>query len=147
TEPLILKAFGNGRATWHCQVEQEQEADFTSKGLLALSKEDHVMNATARAVDGFNRGDTTARRAIQEPKPTLTRPVQRGTSSNQAINELTETLKRIMASATSLLGVPNCWIAGLDGPQQKLITVASVSQETPEAQRTRSSQYYTVAQW
>ena len=105
------------------------------------------MNATARAVDGFNRGDTTARRAIQEPKPTLTRPVQRVTSSSQAIHELTETLKRIMASATSLLSVPNCWIAGMDGPHQKLITVASLSQETPEAQRIRSSQYYAIAQW
>jgi GAF domain-containing protein len=105
------------------------------------------MNASAWSVYEGNRGDTSATPSVQKHRSTLTRPVYRAVQNNQAINELTETLKRIMVSATTLLGVPNCWIAGLDGADQKLIPVASFSQEAAEANRSRASLYYSIANW
>lgn len=105
------------------------------------------MNASAQAVDGYYQGDTRARRIVQQPRPTLTRPIYKAEQNNQVIGELTETLKRIMASATALLGVPNCWIAGVNNTSQKLITVAALSQDASGGNRIRASQHYAIAGW
>lgn len=105
------------------------------------------MNASAWSVYEGNQRDTRAGYRSQKNRSTLTRPVYRMAQNNQALTELTETLKRIMVSATTLLGVPNCWIAGVDGAEQRLVPVASLSQEPAEANRSRASLYYSIANW
>ncbi len=103
------------------------------------------MNASAQAVDARKWGDTSVRYAVKPSRPT--RPVHSAASSNQATNELTETLKRIMASATALLGVNHCWIAGLDPGSQKLIPIASLSQDAAEPGHLRAALQQHVASW
>ncbi len=105
------------------------------------------MNASAWSVGEGNQRETRASYRSQKNRSTLTRPVYRMAQSNQALTELTETLKRIMVSATTLLGVPNCWIAGVDGAEQRLVSIATLSQEPAEASRSRASLYYAIANW
>jgi GAF domain-containing protein len=102
------------------------------------------MNASAQAVDWRNRGDTSVRYAVKPSRPT--RPVY-GAASSQATSELTETLKRIMASATALLGVNHCWIAGLDPASQKLVQIASIAPDASEASYLRASLQQHIASW
>jgi len=52
-----------------------------------------------------------------------------------------------MASATALLGVRTCWIAGLDFANQKLITIASLFQDAAEESYLRSSLHQRIARW
>ncbi|HEY7356072.1 MAG TPA: GAF domain-containing protein [Ktedonobacterales bacterium] len=102
------------------------------------------MNASAQAVDARRWEETGVRYAVKSSRPT--RPVY-GPHSNQATNELTETLKRIMASATALLGVTHCWIAGLDLASQKLIPIASLAQNASDSGHQRASLQQRVAGW
>jgi len=97
------------------------------------------MNVSVQAADVRSKGYTLR-------KPTTTRLLD-GPVKNQAINELAETLKRIMASATALLDARNCWITGLDPASQKLIPIASLPQEGSETSRLRSAQHQRVAEW
>lgn len=64
------------------------------------------MNASAQAVGEQNRGGAAAGYALRSSRPT--RPVYGSARDNQVVSELTETLRRIMASATALLGVRTC---------------------------------------
>ncbi|HEU5368259.1 MAG TPA: GAF domain-containing protein, partial [Ktedonobacterales bacterium] len=103
------------------------------------------MNASAQVVDGRSREDTSVRYAMKSSRPT--RPVHSAAVSSQATNELTETLKRIMASATALLGVNHCWIAGLDPASQKLIPIASIAPDASEQSHLRAALQQHIASW
>lgn len=103
------------------------------------------MNASAQAVDERYKGDTTA--AYDSRRPRSTRPLDGTANNSQAANELAETLKRIVASATMLLDVRSCWIAGIDPANSTLIPIAALSQEAPEAARLRAALHLRVASW
>ncbi|HLV97862.1 MAG TPA: GAF domain-containing protein [Ktedonobacterales bacterium] len=103
------------------------------------------MNASAQAVGKYNRTGVPAEHGAKSSK--LTRPVYAVAPGNQGVNELSETLKRIMASATALLGVRNCWITGLDLASQKLITIAALSQDTAEESHLRLAMQQRIASW
>ena len=98
------------------------------------------MNVSAQAADERTKGYSTLK------KPTTTRLLD-GAAKHQAINELAETLKRIMASAAALLDARNCWITGLDPVSQKLIPIASLPQDGSSASRLRSSLHQQIAEW
>lgn len=103
------------------------------------------MNASARAVDERYKGDTTTAYAFRKAKST--RPLHDTANNSQAANELAETLKRIVASATTLLDVRSCWIAGIDPSNNTLIPIAALSQEAPESARLRAALHQRVAGW
>jgi GAF domain-containing protein len=111
---------------------------------MTLRKADR-MNASVQSVGERSKGDTTAGYTLKSARPT--RPVYGAVSSNQAVNELTETLKRTMASATTLLGVRTCWIAGLDPASRRLIQIAALSQDAAELSHIRSALHQRVASW
>lgn len=97
------------------------------------------MNVSAQATNVRSTVDS-----IRRPKTTrlLVSAVK-----NQAVNELAETLKRIMNSAATLLNARHCWIIGLDPVSQKLIPIASLPQDASEVNRIRLMLHQRVAEW